>query len=787
MRQHRILLVALLAPGWLLAGQQQNGMVVTLPAPPGAPAQSGNVQYRPVNEPPETSGMVELNAGPAVGKIALEIAEPPEEGDTISVVVTTDALKAVLVLPDGRRIGNQRSAEAAGLHWWEVPITPRLGSADGGHSTAIDFMERGAAGRYVVELSARDLKKAETAQAHFISRRKQYFEEMHELPGVLLPPAAALTPSAVIAIDLDRDEKGAMFDIVVPDSTVKVSLTLPDGRTLRPGQKLGRETEWKTVAKREDIDPGGSWFGISGFLLPLQGPHHVISFETAAKGRYEIQATGSKGGELHAAFIPFGRAAESTQTEMHSPPRVAPGEVRLEPVALPNYCRAGDKLELEFSVLGDVQPGSLRFEVKVELRRELPYSGRGPHEFGAPQLETVPVSFTRDQNEHYRGTITAKAGGLMRVGLGASGKKPSGEPFSEEILLAEIAVSEPPPTVARFLSLNTNPVDTNGNGTFDRLDVTALLDVVAPGEYGMSFRIADRADTGSVVSDCRAKLKAGRGKIETSIPARKIRHELKNGPYRILELKIYRVKGDYGDDVEIGTKSFQTADLELDQWEPDPIFGDEQVTLRGIRPAVSGRFRFAEVEWNVTTPGGECYWNASLAPASGGRGTDLHVESKLAAGRTALRLVFPAADLARAGNREALFHAMVSCYGVNEGGVSPFLKLAVDPAQFEPPRGSLEIIPQSMLRLPPGGSGSVLLDVPGKKLGDVRFSFTDVPPEATAVFDTHLVAAQGDRVAQGWAEVRVQPKARPGRYFLGVNAVSAGETAEGEIVLDVVP
>jgi len=439
------------------SGQQDNGMVVTLPAPEGAPAPSGSGRFRQLDEPRQDehkalSGLVKFGPGPAAATIELQVPEAPERGDTLSVVVTTDALKVVFVLPDGRRISGRKSAEAAGFLWDEFPQPPPIGSADGGHIDAIDFSKRGVPGRYLVELTARELKKDEAAQAYFISRKKQYVDEMRNLPGVLLPPVVALAPSGSMAFDLKQDEKAGLLDIVVPDANVQVTLTLPDGRALRPGQKCGPGMEWKNLAKREDIDgpPGRGeiWFSFSGFLLPFEGTHHVISFETAAKGHYEVEAVRTNGGagELRAIFLPLGRGFDAARDEIQNGGRLEPDEVRIQAYGRAERVNVGDKLDVDFRILGDFVPGSLRLEVRFELRPFLsrPTPGNDkPLEVGPPQV--FPISVTADETGLYHGSIVLRAAGKTRVSIRASGAKASGHPFEDEIIGSDYSVFETPP------------------------------------------------------------------------------------------------------------------------------------------------------------------------------------------------------------------------------------------------------------------------------------------------------------------------------------------------------
>ncbi len=784
-----ILFLAVLAVA-VASGQQDNGMVVTLPAPEGTSTPSGSGHFRQLDEPRQDeqkarSGFVRIKAapvsatmkfkpGPVASAIELQISDTPEPGDTLSAVVTTDALKVAFVLPDGRRISGSKGAEAAGFSWSEYPLTPAIGSSDGGHVTAIEFSKRGVPGRYVVELTARELTKEESANAHFVSKKQVYFDLMRQLPGVLMPPAVALGPSASITLDVKQDEKGALLDIVVPDANVKITLTLPDGRTLRPGEKHGPGVDWQTVAKREELDgPGAVWFSLSGCLLPVEGTHHVVSFELAAHGQYEIQVTGTAGkaGELRAAFIPLGRTFADADDEVRNAARVAADKVRIETYKPGTRDgRIGEKLEVEFAILGDVERASLQLEVKFEFT---PSEAPGP-----PQV--VPVKVTAGQDGHYHGTVMPRVAGPARLSIRASGTKTSGERFHEEVLLPNLYVSEPPPLVARFLSLTAKPVDTNGNGKFERLDVSAMLDVVMPGKYFMDFRVADAASK-EVSSFGATALSKGRQQITLSISARDMRHRLKDGPYSVLNLRIYRGKGNLGDDVAIPPQEFHTAALKQDQWEPDPIFGDDHATIRGIRPAPSGRFQFSEVEWNATTPGGSCSWRAQLIPAAGGHAAEIGSAGKLAAGQSRLRFVFPGPDIALAGSRELFFVPTAECGDVDDSG-SHSMKLTVDPGQFEPPPSTLRISAQNMLRLRPGGSDRIVVDVPGKKRGDVLFKVTSVPAALSAFLDV----GPPNFAAQADIDIEVSQRAPAGRYFIGVSATSAGQAAATELVVDVI-
>ena len=82
--------------------------------------------------------------------------------------------------------------------------------------------------------------------------------------------------------------------------------------------------------------------------------------------------------------------------------------------------------------------------------------------------------------------MAIKDAGLARVSLRVSGETAQGTPFTEEILLTSSYMIVYP-IVAHLTSLVARPVDEDGDGRFDRLDVTVELDVSYPGTYSMGF------------------------------------------------------------------------------------------------------------------------------------------------------------------------------------------------------------------------------------------------------------------------------------------------------------
>lgn len=81
--------------------------------------------------------------------------------------------------------------------------------------------------------------------------------------------------------------------------------------------------------------------------------------------------------------------------------------------------------------------------------------------------------------------------GQVFVSLRASGTKEHRTPFSTETLLSNSDVVVKPSWQDSTPSLSATPFSASGNARFDRLDVTADLDVLIPGNYLVGFSVSD--------------------------------------------------------------------------------------------------------------------------------------------------------------------------------------------------------------------------------------------------------------------------------------------------------
>lgn len=734
----------------------------------------------------------DIPAGTRTARVTLTLNEAPRPGDRFVADISTDKIKAVLITPGGLRI-TEANASSAGMEWTSDPFTPALGTTDGGHALVVDFAMPGKAGSYVFEFDAGAATSRSRVNIRFISEKREYDAMMRSLPGFKMagPVALGSKRPETLNFTLAQEEKVGIFDVVVTDPSAKVGFTLPGGRVIETADGQDQGLDWKTVKKAEDIDGADSSFGIGGFLLHRDGTHHVFIFESAPQGRYEVLARTSetKPVELTAAFIPLGRALEDAVQSLGKLGDAPPGQVRLQPYALPYDCYVGDSVDLMVGLTGDPVVEPVNFKVQLEYRTQLGQDSQGATQWSEPVVEDTNIVLTRTPEGLYTGKLTPARPGRLRVGIQVSGKSTKGKAFSEQIPVGEMNVHR---VAARLGSLTEQAIPKNGSDKLERLEITAHLDVVLPGPYEMRLSIDDAHSSLGMLASGTGVLAAGGQTLTISIPAEDIRKKLKDGPWTIRGVQIFRPEGNsFGDFVGAGVAgsrepTLTTAAYRRDQWDQGDAFTDEQATAHGVYPTSSGLFRMVEVDWGVTTPGGQCSWSASLG-MDAYQSRNVISSGVLPNGRTVLSFVFDGAMVTGAPSAKWYFSSLIDCESVKfaDDHAQPLISVTLDPTQFEaaPP---FFVDSQEILRLRAGEErGFLAIDVYGKKREDVSVRVGDPVPGITVTGP----AFRGD---VGWAAqyggfLKVDSNVMPARYFVPILAASGSETSQTALVVDVVP
>jgi hypothetical protein len=261
------------------------------------------------------------------------------------------------------------------------------------------------------------------------------------------------------------------------------------------------------------------------------------------------------------------------------------------------------------------------------------------------------------------------------------------------------------------------------------------------------------------------------------------------GPFVIGD--VWVVRSDNGNAVGAPSKDIhaQTAAWTRDQWSRGNMFGEDTVSVHGIRPAPSGKFRFVEVQWDVTAPGGTCSWGGTLhsttttpGPIKGPGVFSADYRAPLPAGPTTLSFIFDAADVAVPDKRDWDFQANLRCGSDDIRLRANARTFGLNQDQFEPAETSFLIRLRNPIRLSPGGSATPRATILGVT-AQVQFTLANVPNGLSAKLSP-VTSRNGS--AEVDVAVQATPDAKPGRYVIDVSAESGAETIRTELLVDVV-
>ena len=752
---------------------------------------------------------IEFRPGSTVRRFTLNVTQSPAVGDSIEVTLPSKSTQLVILTPDGKRITSS-NAEASGYRWWagEKPA-PRVPlGGDTTQMVVIWFAKPCPVGAYVLQFTSVPLRRAAHAEIKLVSRLADFQDLLKNTPGAEFR-SAPVGPDAVnFTFDSGDIATPAVLDIVLATPDDDVSVTLPDGRVLKPGATEREQYAWESYAQQFD-KPSGPIFSV--MAMPVDGTHHSIFFTKPAKGRYAVRGKSrSKQGHFLAAWVPVTVSQKQLEPNIWLNAVQAPGKVKIERTKqLPSYCTAGDRLPFAVSFPDGLGQKSPRFETRVQVRNPLHPSDAGEQYAGEPaSTRTQPASLTLGSDGAWHGELTLDAPGFTLASLRVSAETQAGQPFVEEVLLNDLGL-EVEPIAARLLSLHTKGVDDDGDGRFEHLDVVAELEIFYPGHYDLVFRLADAEGQslddpeGPAPHDLQRvsrKLSRGRQTLTRVIAGDAIWKQLGDGPLELKDVSIIAhisVNGTPMEDhprIEIPKGAeLRTEAWRRNKWNPGGVYGEDTVNVQGVRPSTSGRFRFVELKWNVTTPGGLCNWSAAIrSPASTiwnpnyplGWWTTAEYGGDLPAGQTTLTFDFPGALIAANGDREWIMTRQIGCQQPTHGMTvpNPKQRFKLDHSQYEPAHESFAILATNPIRRVPGKRGfPAYLQILNRTRDQARFQITNSPPELVTSLreDTRGNRAQID------VDIFAPQNTKPGRYVIEVAAQSGDETATTELLVDV--
>lgn len=722
---------------------------------------------------------VRVQAGPGGTRIPVPINRAPDEGDSIHVVTNTSRMRAVLILPDGRRIGNA-SPQSSGFQWMQAANQKPLGSDDGGYQIEITFTKPATAGVYAILFTSAAAKSGALGQIWFTSRMQEFEKLVRSLPGAQIAKPVPLSSGASVRIEVKMATQTALLDVVTPDPSVELTLTLPSGRIVQRDDAKEANIEWR-VENHSTAQDSGLFADI---LLPVKGTHHLIGLPQATPGTYLIRASAWAGrnGELRAALLPFEDAAKSLGQKISGSPQ---GGVRME-LSVPVVDHfVGDQVELAVRLNGAVSAQAPEFVVRAEPRPYLtpaPSSQGGGRRLGlVGTVNTVRMKFHQDSDGVYRGAITLQDSGWTRVAVRAKGTKAGGEPFEVE----EVTSIPTDEIAARVAEMLAQGKDENGDGKFQSLEVALDVDVLVPGSYMFATYVSNAAKEAILPIVTTKQLAKGRQRVTAVVPSGQLWNQLHSGPLNV-QASLTLVLG-FGSYVPVPGKENLRRQIEYrrEQWDPGAYRSQDAVTTHGIRPAGSGRYTIAEIVWEATTPGGQCAWGGQLTDGKHQHYLfDRHYQT-VPAGLREFSFFFDGAAIAAAGTQDWTFDANVACGDRKNSAKLPAAPVDLNSENYEASQGQLGF--DGMVALSQWAPGSrnweTMLAVKGDAAESARFEIAKLPEGWKA--NVYPILQNGNTSSVNLF-VELPPGASPGRYFIEVTTTVGAQRVSREFVLELI-
>jgi hypothetical protein len=415
----------------------------------------------------------------------------------------------------------------------------------------------------------------------------------------------------VVSIVLDPSPPGGdLLEVILMVEGVEIQIELPDGRRLTKDTASSANFEWDVEGRGPDM---------AALLIPGKVNHLVVLPPNAPKGKYRIHANAStlkQDSVLMVMFLPIGSDLAKEDT------------VRTAFTTAEKRHYAGDKVELIGAVFeGDRPISNARLTGQaVEVDEQ-----------GMPKGKTVPVNFKwigTATSGAYRAELPMTAAGEYSVAVKVRGKYANGTEF-ERNAGDSITIE---PRRAQILSLTERPLDDDGNGLIDRIELTARLHVDMPGEYFLLVDLTSADGKRFAPERGKAELGLGEGTITAWVNRYSLTHIEADGPYK-MDARIFRKEG-------AGQAfAFRLEDAGITRAYDRSTFDRGPYYFTGTATATpksaTGKPPFDQlvVSLDVFTQGGDCNWMAHLGSGNNTTGLENNF-GKLPKGASGATLTF---------------------------------------------------------------------------------------------------------------------------------------------------
>lgn len=389
----------------------------------------------------------------------------------------------------------------------------------------------------------------------------------------------------LLPFQVNAQGRGDVFQIISTAAGVKFSLILPGGNEVDASTAASADITFAGVQTNQV----GQYF--TSPLLPGGTQTWVRLPPSAAAGTYQVKVDMTEAADeavILVSYLPLSAIRAGVTTSASS-------------------YRAGETVVLS----------ALLFEGSTPLTGAVVKATFANTEHPELPEEEITLQDSGDFDHApgdgiYTGTYVPGNEGKYTVGIRAEGTSAAGESFSR-VAATDFVVSPP---AARFVSFADAGVDSDGNGTLDKVVVTSDVTVQTAGQYQFGITLV-ASGGGKVNASVLADLEEGAQQLSVSFTAQQLLALGADGPYEMRDAILTYQVGDEKLAADSRKSAGSTGPYSLSSFE-SPLKFTGQYAVLPFDTNDNGKFDLLEVRVRVHVPTFGIYqWGAELRDKSG--------------------------------------------------------------------------------------------------------------------------------------------------------------------------
>ncbi|MCC7339952.1 MAG: hypothetical protein IT170_02610, partial [Bryobacterales bacterium] len=632
----------------------------------------------------------------------------------------------------------------------------------------------------------------------------EHEEMMRQIPGVhylqpvTVPPG---TKDYTLRVQLEKGTELGFFEVVAPNRDVKIRLETPGGKVYdeRVGKSDGVSWGLMEGLPSENQGEHDPWALIYPYalLLPFRGIHHLVAFEKAEKGAYQVHVdttAATEAATIRVLYLPIKDLLERTSDPFDQTVPPPTDKVSMDVRTPVGEVPAGVPFAITVRIHGPAQPETVHLLTEMDLRPLVDSSEAGRRMFGAPVTQSLNLEFRETADQQYTTMYTPEVEGDLRFLVRAAGMRTDGSRFEVQRMSDSFAVYTPS---ARLVGIREEAVDENADGFPERLDLHFDLYVLEAGNFEAECELTagldERENRLPLLCRAQANLLKGRQTLTASLRIDALaRRTASEGPYTLQSLRIIRkdVNG-YVNFLDTRNANLVTKAYPRANWRPAPGAANPRLDWQ-VEDRIGTRMaQVLQMDWTVYSPGGRCRWWGTLTQEAGSPKLALPpMEADLPQGDVILPFDLLANHFLPFGVATWRVMPFLDCEASTmrvdiPPGMAP--SVWIDPGVFEPlTRGIvMRRVPAVTIGQAQSARVELLFDAGAQRPVSGRITIATAPANLDCTVDDRALLASDGSPPKAWLTVTPKSGLSVGSYTVVIAAEADGirSTAKVRVVV----